>query len=132
MNTFRIKHILFFIFFIIVSQSSYSQSQERLDEIIKQIESSKLEANNLTEKQKKLLETYQKEKIEYEVKYLKKAKLILDGEIYDYVNGVLKKLMKANSSIPSNTKIVIVKKNQFNAFTFGDNVLFINMSDILE
>lgn len=125
----------FFLFlFIICSYFSWGQdlgySKIIIEEIKAQLkEESKNFASspdlNLT--QNELLKKKHQQKVEAELAMLKPELIIVDGELYNRVFKVFEKVIKSNPSIPQNTRLVIYRTNDFNAFTLGDNIVFVNL-----
>jgi hypothetical protein len=68
-----------------------------------------------------------KEKIKAEISLLKSELIILEGPLYDLINSVFLKIIKANPSLSSGTRLVLYRSNDFNAFTMGDNVIFVHI-----
>jgi len=52
---------------------------------------------------------------------------ILSGELYAYVNGIFSTILAANSVLDQNSKLVLYRSREFNAFTLGDNIVFVNI-----
>lgn len=75
------------------------------------------------EKVKRLLE----ERLKSKQKLLESNNIITDGPIYTFLDGILQKLKSANPDIPQDAKIVLYRDDSFNASTFGDGLIFVNL-----
>ena len=103
-------------------------SEVKINDIKAQLENENLNYTyqpGLSKKQNDLLLKKHKAKIKNELLLLESRDIILEGELFDNVNNVFEKLLAANSSIPQNTKLVIRRSTTFNAFTIGDDVVFV-------
>lgn len=81
---------------------------------------------DFTYDQRTLLKAREKEKINAELSILASEKIILSGDVYNWVRGVFKKIVAANPGIPASTELVLYESSEFNAFTMGSNVVFVN------
>ncbi len=81
----------------------------------------------LTKEQEKLLKERQEEKKQLEEKLLASKLVVSNGELFSIVEKILSKILKANPEIPQATKIVLYKSSDFNAFTMGNNLIFIHV-----
>lgn len=125
----------FFLFlFTIISHFSWGQdigySKLIIEEIKTQLkEESKHFSNSpdLNSTQNELLKKRYQQKVEAELAILKPELIIVDGELYNCVFKVFEKVIKSNPSIPQNTRLVLYRTNDFNAFTLGDNIVFVNL-----
>jgi Zn-dependent protease with chaperone function len=52
--------------------------------------------------------------------------VILSGGLYDYVNGCFGKLLAANPAIDQRSQLVLFSDISYNAFTMGDNIVFVH------
>jgi hypothetical protein len=68
-----------------------------------------------------------KDKIKAELTLLKPELIVLEGPLYDLVNAVFLRVIKANPSLSSDERLVLYRSNDFNAFTMGDNVIFVHI-----
>ena len=125
--------LLFFIFFIL-SHFTWSQdlgySKIIIEEIKAQLkeESKKfINSPDLNSSQNEILKKKHQQKVDAELAMLKPELIIVDGELYNRVYKVFEKVIKSNPSIPQNTRLVIYRTNDFNAFTLGDNIVFVNL-----
>lgn len=100
-----------------------------LDQIVDEYDASikSLDQEDLTSKQrsalkKQLLERYNAGKF-----LIKSNKVIISGELYNYVNEIFKKIVTSNAGIAPNSTLVLFRDVNFNAFTLGDNIVFCNI-----
>lgn len=81
----------------------------------------------LTKEQNKLLKERYKAKIKKEIELIESKSVITSGLLFDRVESIFKRILSANPSIPSDTKLVLYKSTEFNAFTMGEDVIFIHI-----
>lgn len=116
---------------MLISTSLRSQTTYLgIEDIKKEIESEakNMEANpNLSKSQNDLLRKKKESKLKYELSLLDSNYVFSSGLIHDLAQKVFGQILISNPSIPQNTRIVISKSNQFNAFTMGDNVIFVHL-----
>ena len=82
---------------------------------------------SLTKKQNELLKEKHEQKITNELDLLKPSMVETEGAMFEKVNETFQKILKANPSIPQNTRLVIYKSTSFNAFTMGDHIVFMHI-----
>ncbi len=84
-------------------------------------------SQELTNSQNELYKKKHKQKIEAELKMLNSKSIIATGELYIKVNSIFDRIVKLNPGIPQNTRLVLYRSNDFNAFTMGDNLIFVHV-----
>ncbi len=82
---------------------------------------------NLNSAQNDLLKKKLKSKIDAEIKLLSSDKIIVSGELFDKINRIFIEVLRANPSIPQSSLMVLYRSNDFNAFTMGDNIIFMHI-----
>lgn len=93
-----------------------------------ELEAKNIEANpNLSKAQNDLLKKKKQRKVKYELSLLDSNYVFSTGLIHDLAHKIFHQILISNPSVPQNTRIVISKSNQFNAFTMGDNVIFVHL-----
>jgi len=120
---------VFFSFSVVYSQVS-TENKEQIEEIkmLLQENHSKFEAESeLNATQNELLKKKEKAKIEAELKLVTSDRIIVSGVLYEKVNRIFNQIILANPQIPQNTRMVLYRSNDFNAFTMGDNVIFVHI-----
>lgn len=103
-------------------------TEVRINEIKAQLEIENLNFKNqpaLNKKQNALLQKKHKAKIARELLLLDPKEILLEGELYENTNRIFERILSSNLSIPQNTKLVICRSTTFNAFTIGDDVVFV-------
>ncbi|MEO9258608.1 MAG: M48 family metallopeptidase [Crocinitomicaceae bacterium] len=129
------KSFKYIFILLILVLPSYLKAQDSTRNItLKEIkEEIRSEADNfqpnpeLNKEQNALLKKEIKEKYEYEIKLLDTNHVFSIGIIHDLAQTILNRLLISNPSIPQNTRIVVNRTNDYNAFTMGDNVIFVNL-----
>jgi Zn-dependent protease with chaperone function len=84
-------------------------------------------SQELTSSQNDIYKKKHKQKIEAELKILSSDAIIASGELYLKINSIFDKIVKSNPEIPQNTRLVLYRSNDFNAFTMGDNIVFVHI-----
>jgi Zn-dependent protease with chaperone function len=84
-------------------------------------------SQELTNSQNELYKKKYKQKIEAELKMLNSHSIIATGELYSKVNSIFERIVRLNPEIPQNTRMVLYRSNDFNAFTMGDNIIFVHV-----
>lgn len=84
-------------------------------------------SQELTNSQNELYKKKHKQKIEAELKMLNSHSIIATGELYNKVNSIFDRILTLNPGIPQNTRLVLYRSNDFNAFTMGDNLIFVHV-----
>jgi len=125
---------LYLALFVFSSLKLHSQTLEenkaQIDEIKQQLidENLKFASNQeLTNSQNELYKKKHKQKIDAELKMLNSNSIIATGELYIKVNSIFDRIVKANPEIPQKTRLVLYRSNDFNAFTMGDNIVFVHI-----
>ena len=84
-------------------------------------------SQELTNSQNELYKKKHKQKIEAELKMLNSNSIIATGELFVKVNSIFDRILTLNPGIPQNTRLVLYRSNDFNAFTMGDNLIFVHV-----
>lgn len=130
------KPLLIYFFFFSLSFSAFSSDYNpQLELIRKQIKEAKSDLPDLssfTRQQREIIEKSHLEKINYQLKLLTPEYVITEGKLYDYVKNIMEKVIKANPEIDPNTQLVITKEVDYNAYTFGNDLVFINLGLLIE
>ncbi|MBI3237907.1 MAG: M48 family metalloprotease [Flavobacteriia bacterium] len=58
---------------------------------------------------------------------IKSDKAILSGPLFDSVNVIFTQILAANPELDQSSKLVLFRHRVFNAFTLGDNIIFVNI-----
>lgn len=128
--------LLFFIIcFSVLSQTESDSATNNLQQIINKIfeEGKQYQPiDSLTKKQNKILLEKNEAKVNAELRLLKPDFVITEGKIYEEVNSIFKKIIQSNPSIPQNSMMVLSRKTDYNAFTFGENIIFIQLGLIYQ
>ena len=106
------------------------ENNAQIDEIKDQLIDQNLKfvsSQELTNSQNELYKKKHKQKIEAELKMLNSHAIIATGELYIKVNSIFDRIVKANPEIPQSTRLVLYRSNDFNAFTMGDNIIFVHV-----
>ena len=77
--------------------------------------------------QNTLLNKKYKDKIKAELSLLRTDLIVLEGQLFDSVNAVFQKIIITNPSLSSNARLVLYRSNDFNAFTMGDDIIFVHI-----
>lgn len=81
---------------------------------------------SLSRSQNTLLKSYYKKRSEACTVLLESNDVIVSGELFNYLNGLFRKLLAANPDINQSSRLVIYRNLRFNAFTMGDDIVFIH------
>jgi Zn-dependent protease with chaperone function len=128
-----LKVVLLMVFVYSFSELQAQNMEEnnaQIDEIKQQLIDQNLNfpsSQELTNSQNELYKKKHKEKIEAELKMLNSNSIIATGELYNKVNSIFDRIVKLNPEIPQNTRLVLYRSNDFNAFTMGDNIIFVHI-----
>jgi Zn-dependent protease with chaperone function len=128
-----LKVVLLMVFVYSFSELQAQNMEEnnaQIDEIKQQLIDQNLNfpsSQELTNSQNELYKKKHKEKIEAELKVLNSNSIIATGELYNKVNSIFDRIVKLNPEIPQNTRLVLYRSNDFNAFTMGDNIIFVHI-----
>ena len=82
--------------------------------------------NDCNSKEKQLLVEILKERKKNTIALIKSGNLILSGTLYDFVNGVYENVRKTNPDL-KDKKIILLKDESDNAFTMGEDILYIHV-----
>lgn len=122
--------VVFVCSFLDLKAQNVEENNAQIDEIKQQLidqNSDFTSSQELTNSQNELYEKKQKQKIEAELKMLNSNSIIATGELYNKVNAIFERIIKLNPEIPQNTRLVLYRSNDFNAFTMGDNIIFVHV-----
>lgn len=126
--------VLFSIFSVFLAFHLISQSREensaQIDEIKKQLldEQAKHATNpGLNSAQNELYKKKTKQKVDAEIKMLTSDAVVASGDLYVKVHSIFDKIILANPEISRNSRLVLYRSNDFNAFTMGDDVIFVHI-----
>ncbi len=61
------------------------------------------------------------------MKMLNSNSIIASGELYIKVSLIFNQIVRLNPEIPRDTRLVLYRSNDFNAFTMGDNIIFVHI-----
>jgi Zn-dependent protease with chaperone function len=139
---FSLKRMLFISSFLCVVVSTYGQhhvtgflsSPENADrseavallESEYAVQSEMIEGYSLTRRQKTVLRDAYKARLKAGKMLLESNDAIFSGPLYDYVNAIFKNILSANPSLDQESRMVLFRNESFNAFTLGDNVVFVH------
>lgn len=120
---------LFFLSLNLYAQTKNYENSSliELKNHISESEKKGIECATFNSEQNLLLKKKYKEKIIAELSLLKPDLIILDGPLFEKINSIFHKIIEANSSLPKNFRLVLYRSNDFNAFTLGENVIFLNI-----
>jgi Zn-dependent protease with chaperone function len=127
------KVVLFMVLifsFLKLHGQNMEENNAQIDEIKQQLTDQNLNlpsSPELTNSQNELYKKKHKQKIEAELKMLNSNSIIATGELYAKVNSIFDRILKLNPEIPQNTRLVLYRSNDFNAFTMGDNIIFVHV-----
>jgi Zn-dependent protease with chaperone function len=127
------KVVLFMVFLYSFSElqaQNVEENNAQIDEIKQQLLDQNLtfsSSEELTNSQNELYKKKHKQKIEAELKMLNSHSIIATGELHSKVNAIFDRIVKLNPEIPQNTRLVLYRSNDFNAFTMGDNIIFVHI-----
>jgi Zn-dependent protease with chaperone function len=123
--------LMVFVFsFLELQAQLMEENNARIEEIKQQLidqNSKQPSSQELTNAQNELYKRKHKEKIEAELKMLNSNSIIATGDLYVRVNAIFERIIKLNPEIPQNTLLVLYRSNDFNAFTMGDNIVFVHI-----
>ena len=116
--------------FLKLQAQTVEENKAQIDEIKQQLidQNSKFTSSQeLSYSQNELYKKKHKQKIEAELKMLNSNAIIATGDLYIKVNSIFDRIVKANPEIPQNTRLVLYRSNDFNAFTMGDDIVFVHI-----
>jgi len=122
--------VVFVFSFWEIQAQNLEDNNARIEEIKQQLidqNSNYPASKELTNSQNELYKKKHKEKIEAELKMLNSNTIIATGDLYDKVNSIFDRIVRLNPEIPQNTLLVLYRSNDFNAFTMGDNIVFVHI-----
>lgn len=127
----KVALLMVFVFsFIDLKAQNLEENNAQIDEIKQQLLDQNLKypsSQELTNSQNELYKKKHQQKIEAELKMLNSNSIIATGELYLKVNSIFDRIVKLNPEIPQNTRLVLYRSNDFNAFTMGDNIVFVHV-----
>lgn len=127
----RLLYFVLFVFsFLNLQAQNAEENKAQVEEIKQQLIDENLKftsSQELNSTQNEIYKKKHKQKIDAELKILSSDAIIASGELYLKINSIFDKIVKANPEIPQNTRLVLYRSNDFNAFTMGDNVVFIHI-----
>jgi len=117
------------------TQSDFRPSSEIFDktELLVQIKSEytndikSIDTEALSSKQVSVLKKTYLERYKAEKALIESHNTILTGTLYNYVNDIFKSILDSNPEIDQNSKLVLFRDRNFNAFTLGNNIIFVNI-----
>jgi|GEM_PF-2449428 len=83
--------------------------------------------SSLSAVQNTQLKSHYKKRLEACKELLQGDDVIVSGDLFNYVNGIFQKLLLANPEISQQSKLVLYRNLTFNAFTMGNNVVFVHV-----
>lgn len=122
--------MVFFYSFLELRAQNMEENNAQIAEIKQQLIDQNLNfpsSLELTDSQNELYKKKHKQKIEAELKMLNSKSIIANGELYTKVKSIFDRILKLNPEIPQNTRLVLYRSNDFNAFTMGDNIIFVHI-----
>ncbi|OGS77949.1 MAG: hypothetical protein A3D31_13270 [Candidatus Fluviicola riflensis] len=81
----------------------------------------------VTSQQRSVLRKAYSERYSAGKSLIKSDKAILSGPLYDSVNIIFTTILNANPELDQSSKLVLFRHRVFNAFTLGDNIIFVNI-----
>jgi Zn-dependent protease with chaperone function len=127
----RLLYLVLFVFsFLKLHSQTADDNKAQIEEIKQQLVDHNLKftsSQELTSSQNDIYKKKHKQKIEAELKMLSSEAIIASGELYLKINSIFDKIVKSNPEIPQNTRLVLYRSNDFNAFTMGDNIVFVHI-----
>lgn len=124
------------ILFCFLSLTSFGQTYSpKLTEIRDKLKNTKEEITlqgEFTSKQKTIIKEAHVAKIKWQLEILTPQNTITEGALYDYVHGILDRIKAANSDIPQEMELVIVKNIDYNAFTLGNDIFYMHLGLLME
>ena len=127
----KVALLMVFVYsFIDLKAQNLEENNAQIDEIKQQLLDQNLKypsSQELTNSQNELYKKKHQQKIEAELKMLNSNSIIATGELYLKVNSIFDRIVKLNPEIPQNTRLVLYRSNDFNAFTMGDNIVFVHI-----
>ncbi len=121
--------------FVLITFISISQTGIRLEFARGRIRDSKPyipEFEELDNDQKTLLKNRHAQKIKAEITLLDRKYVVDSCYMTNLVDSVVTALISANPDIPKHTEAFIYRSTAFNAFTMGEDILFINANVVYE
>ena len=131
MSSGRFLYLALFVFsFLKLHSQTAEDNKAQIEEIKQQLIDQNLKftsSQELTSSQNDIYKKKHKQKIDAELKMLSSDAIIASGELYLKINSIFDKIVKSNPEIPQNTRLVLYRSNDFNAFTMGDNIVFVHV-----
>jgi Zn-dependent protease with chaperone function len=120
--------------FTILSQHTFkpakvSRSNDEVSAMIKKAYLEEIEQipDHFTQKQKLYLIRKYADRKESSEEMLKSGFVIDNGELYNYMVELRDQIVQANPQISSDLKVFVVRDLSPNAFTVGDNIVYVNL-----
>lgn len=130
----HLKHLLSLII-VFGAYQAYAQIDLRIENAKQRIEKTEAylpEGIELTYDQRVKLKSQHEQKIKAETALLKQSYLLNDCYMTKLVDSIVASLIAANPDIPKHTEAFIYKSSDFNAFTMGEDILFVNANLVYE
>jgi hypothetical protein len=127
----KLTLITFFFILSTVAQESV-KNIDLIRQLVKETRNNVPDLSNYTNEQEKLIVDAHKKKIELQLEFLTYENVITEGPLYNYVSNLLERIKNSNPQIPSDLALVISKSIDYNAYTFGNNLLYMNLGLLLE
>lgn len=83
--------------------------------------------NDLSRLEKDKLKKKYIQRKEFSEELLKSGLVITSGPLFDFLDSLKNLIISANSEIPSDLQIYPVRNLEYNAFTTGDNIVYVNL-----
>lgn len=125
--------VCFFLYFNLISQEfipvKKSISIPTLEEYCKKVyeNSNKNISKDYSKDQKAFLKKNNEERYNATLKYIKQGAIIDNGYIYEKVDSIFQLIISTNPTLSKDKKIYLINEPTANAFTFGDNVIYIHL-----
>lgn len=86
-----------------------------------------LDEEDLTTKQRSVLRKAYSDRYNAGKSLIKSKDAILSGPLFDSVNVIFNQVLRSNPGLDQSSKLVLYRHRVFNAFTLGDNIIFVNI-----
>lgn len=134
MLKFTLLSTFFLCFFLKLSSQIYVPPQKVItipetESYIKSVYNSSLDVlpDDLSGEQKMYLKKLYKNRYETSLKFIKNGELTDNGYVYEVVDSLFQLILKANPQISGNKKVYIINDQQVNAFTMGDDLIYVHI-----
>ncbi len=128
----KLTSFIILCFFFSAYSQEYNPKLSSIRALVKGAKNDIPNLSNFTYEQRQLIVNAHREKIKVQLEILTPERVIAEGALYDYVNNLLDRIKQSNSEVPNDLQLVISKTIDYNAYTFGNNLLFINLGLLLE